>query len=53
MNGPFVWSTNANFAFEGLKQTFTSTPILMHLDPMQRLILEANAFDFTLGSILS
>ena len=38
-NRPFVWRTNANSAFEGLKQAFTSTPILMHVDPKKRFIL--------------
>ena len=52
-NRPFVWSTNANFAFEGLKQAYTSTSILMHVDPMRHFILEADASDFALGSVLS
>jgi hypothetical protein len=29
----FVWSTNANCAFEELKQAFTSPQILIHVDP--------------------
>ena len=52
-NRPFVWSTNANSAFEGLKQAFTSAPILRHVDPKKRFILEADASDFALGSVLS
>ena len=51
-NRPFVWSTNANSAFEGLKQAFTSAPILMHVDPKKRFILEPDASDFALGSML-
>ena len=52
-NRPFVWSIETNSAFEGLKQAFTSAPILMHVDPMRRFILEADASDFALGSVLS
>ena len=48
-----MWSINANSAFEGLKQAFTSAPILMHVDPLKRFILEADASDFALGSVLS
>jgi transposase InsO family protein len=49
----FIWSTNANSAFEGLKQAFTSAPILIHVDPAKRFVLEADASDFALGSVLS
>ena len=52
-NQPFIWSTSANLAFEGLKHAFTSAPILMHVDPTKRFILEADASDFALGSVLS
>ena len=42
-----------NFAYEGLKQVFTSATILMHVDQMRHFILEADAYDFALGTILS
>ena len=36
-----------------LKQAFTTTPILAHVDPTKRFILEVDASDFALGSLLS
>jgi hypothetical protein len=52
-NQPFIWSTSANTAFEGLKLAFTSTPILMHVDLAKHFIVEEDASDFALGSVLS
>ena len=40
-------------AFESLKKAFTSTPILAHVDTEKPFIIEADASDFALGSILS
>ena len=40
-------------AFEILKKAFTSAPILAHVDPEKPFIIEADASDFALGSILS
>ena len=39
--------------FESLKKVFTSAPILAHVDPTKPFIIEADASDFALGSILS
>ena len=50
---PFIWSSDAAEAFESLKRAFTTAPILAHVDPTKRFILEADAFDFALGSVLS
>ena len=50
---PFVWSKEADMAFEGLKKAFTSAPVLAHVDPQKPFIIEADASDFALGSILS
>ena len=50
---PFIWSLHAAEAFESLKQAFTTAPILAHVDPTKRFILEADASDFALGSVLS
>ena len=49
----FVWSEEADMAFESLKKAFTSAPILAHVDPEKPFIIEADASDFALGSILS
>ena len=50
---PFVWSKEADMAFEGLKKAFTSAPVLAHVDPQKPFIMEANTSYFALGSILS
>jgi hypothetical protein len=52
-NKPFTWNANATKAFDALKQAFTSAPILMHADLSKPFIIEADASDFALGSILS
>jgi hypothetical protein len=49
----FVWFEEPDMAFENLKKAFTSAPILAHVDPEKPFILEADASDFALGSILS
>ena len=36
-----------------LKKAFTYAPTLSHVDPHKPFIIEADAFDFSLGSILS
>ena len=40
-------------AFEGLKKEITSVPILAHVDMQKLFIIEADASDFSFGSILS
>ena len=49
----FVWSEEADMAFEALKKEFTSAPILAHVDPEKPFIIEVDTSDFALGSILS
>ena len=39
--------------FVSLKKAFTSAPILAHVDPQKPFIIEVDAPDFTLTSILS
>jgi hypothetical protein len=50
---PFSWNPTAHAAFDTLKMTFTSTPILIHLDLAKPFIVETNASNFPLGAILS
>ena len=40
-------------AFEGRNKAFTLVPVLAHVDPQKPFIIEADASDFALGSILS
>ena len=49
----FVWSKEPDTDFVSLKKAFTSAPILAHVDPKKPFIMEADASDFALGSILS
>ena len=49
----FLWSNEADMAFRHLKEAFTSAPILAHVDTNKPFIMEADASDFALGSILS
>ena len=36
-----------------LKKAYTSVPILAHVEPQKQFIIEVDASDFALGSILS
>ena len=49
----FSWNSSASKAFENLKRAFTCAPILVHVDLAKPFIMEADASDFALGSILS
>ena len=49
----FVWTKEADTAFEGLKKEFTLAPVLAHVNPQKPFIIEADASDFALSSILS
>ena len=49
----FVWTKEADTVFEGLKKAFASALVLAHVDPQKPFIIEANASNFALGSILS
>ena len=48
----FFWSDECGRAFEELKQRFTSAPILRHYDPELHGIIECDASDFAIGSVL-
>ena len=52
-NQPFIWTLEATEAFESLKRAFTTVLILAHVDPKKCFILEADASDIALGSVLS
>lgn len=49
----FTWSSDADAAFQGLKQAFTSAPILRHFDPNSQIIVETDASDSAVAGILS
>jgi RNase H-like domain found in reverse transcriptase/Reverse transcriptase (RNA-dependent DNA polymerase) len=49
----FSWSNNAQCTLASLKGTFISVPVLCHFDPKLRIILETDASDYAIATILS
>ena len=49
----FFWSDECARAFEELKQRCTSAPLLRHYDPELPCIIECDASDFAIGTVLS
>ena len=49
----FEWTSTCQSAFENLKIRFTSAPILQHFDPEAPTVLETDASDYAMGTILS
>jgi RNase H-like domain found in reverse transcriptase/Reverse transcriptase (RNA-dependent DNA polymerase)/Integrase zinc binding domain len=51
-NTPFNWSSKEQSAFESLKRSFTSYPILRHYDPLKPATLSTDASDFAISGVL-
>ncbi|KAG1927215.1 hypothetical protein F2P79_024404 [Pimephales promelas] len=49
----FVWSGNAQDAFDRFKRLFTSAPILITPDPKRQFIVEVDASEIGVGAVLS
>ena len=49
----FSWNKEAQMGFEQLKTAFTTAPILMHFNPEQLTILEADTSTHALGAVIS
>lgn len=49
----YVWSSEAEDAFQGLKRLFTSAPILIQPDPDRQFIVEVDASEVGVGAVLS
>jgi Reverse transcriptase (RNA-dependent DNA polymerase)/RNase H-like domain found in reverse transcriptase len=49
----FEWTTDAQDAFEQLKQDFTRAPILLTFDPEKQIVVETDSSDYALGAMLS
>jgi hypothetical protein len=50
---PFAWSTEQQTAFNTLKTTFTSAPILAYFNPDRDVIVETDASDYVSTGVLS
>uniref|UniRef100_A0A3B3IPI7 Gypsy retrotransposon integrase-like protein 1 n=1 Tax=Oryzias latipes TaxID=8090 RepID=A0A3B3IPI7_ORYLA len=50
---PFAWSSEAQQAFDKLKDLFVSAPILIQPDPSRQFIVEVDASDTGVGAVLS
>ena len=48
-----VWNSQAERAFQNLKEAFTSAPILKHPDPQQPFVVEVDASETGVGAVLS
>lgn len=48
-----LWTPQAQSAFDTLKTSFTTAPILKHPDPEQPFIVEVDASDVGIGAVLS
>jgi len=49
----FHWGREQEEAFEELKRRFTTAPILSHVYPGRKTVVEMDASDFALGCVLS
>ncbi|CCE34872.1 uncharacterized protein CPUR_08811 [Claviceps purpurea 20.1] len=49
----WCWTPDMQEAFDSLKDAFSTAPILVHFDPSVPAVVEADASDFALGSVLS
>jgi len=47
------WNQQVEEAFQELKQRFTTAPILAHFDATKTVIIETDASDFAIGTVLS
>jgi hypothetical protein len=50
---PFAWSMEQQTAFDTLKATFTSVPVLARFDPDRDVIVETDASDYVSAGVLS
>ena len=51
--GSFVWTGDAQAAFDRLKTAFTSAPILQHFNPGLETVVETDASDYVVSGVLS
>ena len=49
----WTWDEDHQTAFESLKQSFISQPVLIHPDPFKPFVVEADASNYAIGAVLS
>jgi hypothetical protein len=49
---PFIWNNEHEKAFENLKETLISAPVLQHIDPYKPFRIESDSSNFATGSVL-
>ena len=52
-NSKFVWTDACQNSFDKLKEKLTSSPILLHPNTQRQFILECDASNVAIGSVLS
>ena len=52
-NRKFRWTSEAQTAFNSLRTSFTTAPVLRHFNPSLPTILEADASDYAVGAVIS
>src|SRR5882724_9656172 len=50
---PFTWGPDHTKAFETLKTAFTQAPILAHFNPENPIVVETDASDYAIATIIS
>ncbi|MBW0572976.1 hypothetical protein O181_112691 [Austropuccinia psidii MF-1] len=50
---PFIFNEEALSQFQILKEAFTTAPLLSHFNPSLPTIVETDAYDYSLGAVLS
>jgi len=53
VKAPFYWTPEADLAFQQLKERFTTAAILLQPNPNQQFVLEVDASDSGVGTVLS
>ncbi|PIL25459.1 hypothetical protein GSI_13349 [Ganoderma sinense ZZ0214-1] len=51
-DAPFIWSSEANNAFEALRGAVLSEPVLFHFNPTRPSTLSTDASDFAIAGVL-
>ena len=50
---PWDWNSNCEAAFNGLKEAFTTAPVLRQFDPKRPCTVETDGSDVAIGAVLS